>query len=82
MIDRLVVGAWTVEEFRREYHDFWLDDVPRGLLSDEDEEFFSDVQEQLDWTAPSPTEDEKQYGWLTHEEYVDWVKLRRVGLCG
>lgn len=35
MIDRLLAGAWTVEEFRREYY-----------------------------------------------EYVDWVKLRRVGFGG
>jgi hypothetical protein len=82
MIDRLLVGAWTVEEFRREYYDFWLDGVPRGVLSDDEEEFFSDVQERLDWTTLSPTESAKQYGWLTHEEYVDWVKLRRIGFEG
>jgi len=69
MIDRLLAGAWTVDE------------GPRGVLSD-DEEFFSDVQEKLDWTAPSPTEDEKEHGWLTHEEYVDWVRLHRIGFAG
>ena len=40
MIDRLLAGAWTVEEFRREYYDCWLDGVPRGVLSDDEEEFF------------------------------------------
>ena len=54
MIDRLLAGAWTVDEFSHAYYDFWLDEVPRGVLSDDDEEFFSDVQENLDWTAPSP----------------------------
>jgi len=53
MIDRLLAGAWTVDEFSHAYYDFWLDEVPRGVLSDDDEEFFSDVQEKLDWTAPS-----------------------------
>ena len=70
MIDRLLAGTWTVDE------------VPRGVLSDDDEEFFSDVQEKLDWTAPSPTEDEREHGWLTHEEYVDWVRLHRIGFAG
>lgn len=41
-----------------------------------------DVQEMLDWTAPSPTEDEKEHGWLTHEEHVDWVRLHRIGFAG
>jgi hypothetical protein len=82
MIDRLLAGAWTVDEFRHAYYDFWVDEVPRGVLSDDDEEFFSDVQEKLDWTASSPTEDEKEHGWLTHEEYVDWVRLHRIGFAG
>jgi 5-methylcytosine-specific restriction endonuclease McrA len=58
--------------------------VRTGLQTgiDDDQEFFSDVQERLDWTAPSPTEDEKEHGWLTHEEYVDWVRLHRIGFAG
>ena len=82
MIEPLLAGAWTVDEFSHAHYDFWLDEVPRGVLSDDDEEFFSDVQEKLDWTAPSPTEDEKEHGWLTHEEYVDWVRFHRIGFAG
>jgi hypothetical protein len=79
MIDRLLAGVWTVEEFRRAYYDFWVDEVPRGILSEDEEEFFSGVQEKLDWTSASPTDDEKRHGWLTLEEYVDWVRLQRIG---
>ena len=82
MIDRLLVGTWTVQQFRRAYYDFWLEEVPRGVLSDDDEEFFSGLQEKLDWTSPSPTDEERRYGWLTPEEYVDWVKLQRIGFLG
>jgi hypothetical protein len=82
MINRLLAGAWTVDEFRRAYYDFWLEEVPHGILSDDEEEYFSGVQEKLDWTSPAPTDEEKQHGWLTPEEYVDWVRLQRIGFAG
>jgi hypothetical protein len=37
MIDRLLAGAWTVDEFHHAYYEFWLDEVPRGVLSEDDE---------------------------------------------
>ena len=81
MIDRLLAGIWSVEEFQRAYYDFWVEEVPRGILSDDEEEFFSAVQEKLDWTAPSPTKEEQQYGWITDEEYVDWVRVQRINFA-
>lgn len=78
MIDRLLCGDWSVDDFRRAYYFFWVNEVPSGLLSEDEEEFFSGIQEQLDWTAPEPSPDEKHYGWLTEAEYIDWVKLQRM----
>ena len=79
MIDRLVDGACTVDEFRTAYYWFWLDEVPRGELSEDDEEIFSEIQEKLDWTTDSPTTEEREYGWLSEVDYVDLVRLRLIG---
>jgi len=78
MIDRLLSGSWSVEDFRRAYYFFWLEQVPADVLSDEAEQFFWAIQEKLDWTTREPTSEERQYGWLTEDEYVDWVKLHRM----
>ena len=37
------------------YYWFWLDEVPRGELSEDDEEVFSAIQEKLDWTSVRST---------------------------
>lgn len=78
MIDRLLAGDWTVEQFDRAYYDFELEEVPRESLSEDEDDFFSTVREKLDWTTPSPTEYEREHGWLTHEEFVDWVRLEQI----
>jgi hypothetical protein len=78
MIDRLLSRDWSVENFRQAYYSFWLDQVPRDVLTEEDEEFFSSVQEQLDWTTREPALEGKQYGWLTEDEYVEWVRLQKI----
>jgi hypothetical protein len=78
MIDRLLAGTWTVEEFERAYYTFFLDEVPSEALSEDERDFFAEIQEMLEWTGPSLTSEEKQYGWMTYEEYVDWVRLHRI----
>ena len=78
MIGRLVSGEWSVKDFRRAYYDFWLEQVPTGLLSSEEEDFFSAIQEGLEWTTEQPTEEERGYGWMDEQEYVDWVKLEQI----
>ena len=78
MIDRLTSGEWSVEDFRRAYYDYWLEEVPTDLLSPEEETFFSALQERLDWTTEQPTEEERRHGWINEQEYTDWVKLEQI----
>ena len=79
MIDALVSGAWSVKEFDEQYYWYWLNGMPHDLLSDDEVEFYSLIQEQLEWTAAAPSEEERGYGWLTEVEFVDWVRLHRIG---
>ena len=61
MIDRLIGGEWSVDEFETAYYDYFVDTVPSSFLSDEDEDFFAAVQERLDWTARNPTNTSNGY---------------------
>lgn len=74
MIERLLSGKWSVPEFRSGYYNFYLEQVPDEDLSDEDARFFGSVQEKLDWTNASPDQESQQFGWLNHEEFIQWVK--------
>jgi len=77
MIDRFIGGEWPVDEFETAYYDYFVDTVPSSFLSDEDEDFFAAVQERLDWTARNPTNAEREVGWLTHDEYIQWLRTER-----
>jgi hypothetical protein len=74
MVNNLLSGKWSVEEFRNSYYDYFLEEVPEDFLCDKDYEFFARVQEKLDWTSEKPDEESRRYGWLTHAEYVEWLK--------
>ena len=77
MIDNLLTGMWGVDEFRENYYDFYLEDVPDDSLSDAEFDFFGSVQEKLDWVDEFPDIESQNAGWLNHEQFVVWVKRKK-----
>lgn len=73
-IDRLINHELSVPEFRKEYYDFYLEQVPDQALSDQDAKFFGSVQEKLDWTNESPDLESQSYGWMNYDQYIKWVR--------
>jgi hypothetical protein len=73
-INNLISGKLNVSEFEKEYYDFFLEQVPKDLLSVPQTTFYGLVQERLDWTSEKPNEQEKKDGWFDYEEYVAWLK--------
>ncbi len=80
MVNNLVTGVWTVSEFRKNYYDFYLEEVPDEALSDDEAEFFSGIQEKLDWVDESPDFESQSAGWLDHEQFVELVKSQKAKL--
>lgn len=75
-IKRLISGEWTVPRFRESYYWFYLDDVPKEKLTKEDDFFFGEVQEKLDWVNKDPDDESKKAGWMDYLEYIQWLKER------
>jgi hypothetical protein len=74
-IEKVTSGAWTVPEFREDYYWYMLNDVPEDAFSGiEEEQFFALVREQLEWTTANMTPEAKRDGYMSHEEYIDWVR--------
>jgi hypothetical protein len=73
-IHNLISGTWEVPEFEREYYRYFLDEIPDGVLTQNEMEFFGLVQEQLDWISEAPSEIERRDGWRSYSEYVEWLK--------
>jgi hypothetical protein len=78
LVDQLLAGELTVPQFRAFYYDFYLEEVPDEALTVQDSEFFGLVQEMLDWTTLAPPEEDRAVGWMSHEEFRDWVAGERV----
>lgn len=73
-INNLINGIWTLPKFEEEYYQYFLNEVPDDSLTTTEMEFFGLVQEKLDWTAPTPSLEEKQDGYIDHQGYTEWLK--------
>jgi len=74
MIRQVLSGQWSVDHFRKEYYPYFLDSVPTDALSEEDEDFFAAIQEKLDWTAETLTDEERDFGWIDDAEFIQWLR--------
>jgi len=73
-INNLINGTWSLPEFEKEYYQYFLEQVPDDGLSMIESEFFALVQENLDWTAENPDDQDKKYGYYNYQEYISWLK--------
>lgn len=67
MLQNLIDGTWSVNEFEKNYYPYFIDEIPDEYLSDEDLDFFGTIQEKLDFTALNPDTESRNYGWMNHE---------------
>ena len=75
MIKKLIEGHWSVDEFEKNYYLYFIDIVPDNYLSEAEEiDFFGVIQEKLDWITLNPDQESREYGWISHVEYIEFVK--------
>ncbi len=74
-INKLLIGEYSVEEFREAYYWFFVDEVPEDVLSGDECDYFGGIQEKLDWVTENPESDERKYGWINNDEFVKWVAI-------
>lgn len=78
MVDNLLSGEWDVNEFRKNYYDYYLEDVPDGILTDKESDFFGGIQEKLDWVDEPLNNESQNNGWLSHKQFLEWVKQQKM----
>lgn len=77
MIDDLLAGRSSFDDFASTYYDFFLYEVPDKVLTNDVLDFFGAVQEKLDWTDKKPDALSRSYGWIDEEEFVVWLRKQR-----
>lgn len=73
-IDELLEGNLTFKEFERDFWSYFLKNVSSKDLTEEENDFFSEIQETFDWTSENPTDEERGYGYLDWQQFIRFVK--------
>ena len=73
LIEAVLAKAMSVREFYKLYYPFALD-IISNLIDEVEEDFFEKVRQKLEWTSESPDLESKQYGWISDEEFILWLK--------
>lgn len=70
-----------VRTFEDKYYFFYINEIPDDVLTTDENIFFGDIQEKLDYVTDDPEED-RQYGYITPAEYIEWLKEKMRDLPG
>lgn len=76
-IDAFLRGELTFPEFRERYYDYYIDQLPEWALTDRERDFFSEVQEKLDWVDRNPDYESRRAGWIDYEQFTTWLRVER-----
>jgi hypothetical protein len=79
LVDEFLSGNLSFEAFDVAYGKAFHGDLPPWGLSWADEEPLSEIDERLQWTTKdSPSEEDRAYGYISREEFREWlVEYRR-----
>lgn len=72
-IQNLLEKKWDVSKFKDEYYFYYINNVPDDALTPDEDLVFGDIQTKLDYITNKPGKD-SQHGYITPEEYINWVK--------
>jgi hypothetical protein len=76
LIEAVLARSISVREFNELYYSFVLD-IISGFIDKAEEEFFEVVRQKLELTAESPDFESRRYGWISYEEFIDWLEQEK-----
>jgi hypothetical protein len=80
MLDRFVAGDLPFKTIEGNWVQVYLD-APESEYTEEEAEFFSNINEKLTFTTSLPTldDDERGYGWVLADEFRQWLEALLAG---
>jgi hypothetical protein len=77
LIDHFLTGRISFDDFATDYSRVFIDDLPDDALSPEDLTKYGDINEIAELTTPTPTDEDRQCGWITITEFKEWLEAHR-----
>jgi hypothetical protein len=75
LIDKLLAGRMPFAEFQRAYSDRFIDENACSEFRVEEVDHYGAVHEKAEWTTPSPTDEDRSYGWIDPAEFKAWLEI-------
>ena len=72
IIDRYLAGELTFREFEITYANCYIDNAADAYFSSAEVDHYGAVLERSEWTSPSPSEEERGYGYFDPSEFKTW----------
>lgn len=76
-IDAFLREDLALSEFREQYYNYYIDQLPEWALTDRERAFFGAVQEKLDWVDLKPDLESRNAGWIDHDQFTTWLRVER-----
>jgi hypothetical protein len=75
LIDSYLVGRFSFTEFQRTYSKRYVDDEADADFTSAEIDHYGAVHEKAEWTAVSPTQEDRSYGWIDPGEFRAWLEI-------
>jgi Lhr-like helicase len=73
ILTNYVEDSISYDELQREFYDYYVDDLAEEVLSKQEENLFSHIQEKMDWVTGNPDRESREYGWISIDEFKQWL---------
>ena len=73
LIERVSKGDILPREFEIDFYYPYMDDKNADRYDENYQDFFDLICEKLDTTSTKIDIESREYGWITYEEFLDWL---------
>lgn len=74
LIDTFIAKEIIFKEFEDDFLKIYLNDSKYDKLTEEQQDFIEEINEKTEYTSDNITEEEREYSWITSDEFREWLE--------
>ena len=72
LIDNFLAKRITFKKFEDDFLAIYLNEYEK--FTEEEQDFMDNINEKTEYTSGKVTEEERNYDWITHDEFQKWLE--------
>ncbi|MBT4210071.1 MAG: hypothetical protein HOE19_04130 [Candidatus Komeilibacteria bacterium] len=73
-LQEAVDGKLDYNQFEDNFYACYITKVSDEDLSEQDHDYFTEIQEKFEYTGVEPPKEDREHGYISYKEFVDWLK--------